>query len=139
MGVEQPAHAPRALSLATAVLCCVSYCSAGLFFSFHGAIRTVGLPSDGLALFLSTTYLLVAFAMFLTSSTTLLFLPCMFCGWGGAGLLTVTLWPLVARCNRNRNRNRSDMCCFTISVFGFYTFTVGLCAYSMPHYVAHKL
>ena len=32
---------------------------------------------------------------------------CMFCGWGGAGLLAVTLWPLVARCNRNRNRNPS--------------------------------
>jgi hypothetical protein len=29
----------------------------------------------------------------------------MFCEWGGAGLLAVTLWPLVARCNRNRNRD----------------------------------
>ena len=27
---------------------------------------------------------------------------CTFCGWGGAGLLAVTLWPMVVRCNRNR-------------------------------------
>ena len=32
---------------------------------------------------------------------------CMLCGGGGAGLLAVTLWPMVVRCNRNRNRNRN--------------------------------
>ena len=84
LGVEQPAHAPRALSLTTAVLCCVFCCSAGLFFSFHGAIRPVGLSSDGLTLFLSPTYLLVAIAMFLASSTTLLVLHACFAG--GVGL-----------------------------------------------------
>ena len=47
-------------------------CSAVLlvcFSSFNGAIRPVGLSSDGLTLFSSPIYLLVAFAMFLASST----------------------------------------------------------------------
>ena len=34
---------------------------------------------------------------------------CMFSGWGGAGLLAVTLWPMVDRCNHNRNRNHCQM------------------------------
>ena len=55
-----------------------------LFFSFHGAIRPVGLSSDGLTLFLSPTYLLVAIAMFLASSATLLVLHACFAG--GVGL-----------------------------------------------------
>ena len=37
------------------------------------------------------------------------FVACIFCGWGGAGLLAVTLWPMVVRCNRNRNRNAQSM------------------------------
>jgi hypothetical protein len=38
---------------------------------------------------------------------------CMLCGGGGAGLLAVTLWPMVVRCNRNRNCRCATALCLT--------------------------